>query len=186
MAKSKLDLYEKTIESNEVYRGKVINVKSEKVLLPNGKTAHRDVVEHPGAVAVAAITENNELLMVKQFRAGPKKVLLEIPAGKLEYGENPAECAIRELEEETGFLATNIFKVAETYTSPGFANELLHIYVAKDLKLTSTNPDEDEFLEIEKIPISELKKMVDRFEICDAKSVVAILMSEKYMYQEEF
>lgn len=181
-----MELFEKTIESNLVFEGKVIKARSEKVLLSDGKTAMRDVIEHPGGVGIAAITDNNELLMVRQFRSGPKKVLLEIPAGKLEYGEDPKECAIRELEEETGFVATEIFKVAQAYASPGFLNELLHIYVAKGLKPTKTNPDEDEFLEIEKIPISELKNMVDRFEICDAKSVIAILMSEKYMYQEEF
>ncbi|MBQ2897344.1 MAG: NUDIX hydrolase [Clostridia bacterium] len=147
--------------------------------------AGRDIVEHPGGVGIAAITDNNELLMVKQFRAGPKKVLLEIPAGKLEKGEDPKVCGMRELAEETGYTSSEFFKVAETYSSPGFTDELIHIYVARGLRPTQGAPDEDEFLKIEKIPISELKEMVDRCEICDAKSVIAILMSEKYMYREE-
>lgn len=167
------------------YEGLIINVRNDIVELPDGKMAGRDIVEHPGGVGVAAITDNNELLMVRQFRAAPKKVLLEIPAGKLERNEDPKVCGMRELSEETGHTANEFFKVAEVYSSPGFADELIHIYVAKGLKPVESSPDEDEFLEIEKIPISELKKMVDRCEIYDAKSVIAILMSEKYMYREE-
>lgn len=179
-----MELFEKTLSSEMKYKGKVVNMRVDTVELPNGKRAMRDIVEHPGGVGVAAITENNELLMVKQFRAGPKKVLLEIPAGKLEKGEDPELCAMRELEEETGFTAKEFFKVSEAYSSPGFTDELLHIYVAKGLVPTKTNPDEDEFLEIEKIPISELKEMIKKHEICDAKSIIAILISEKYMYRE--
>lgn len=167
------------------YEGLIINVRNDVVQLPNGKTAGRDIVEHPGGVGVVAITDNNELLMVKQFRAPTKKVMLEIPAGKLEKNEDPKVCGMRELAEETGYTSDEFFKVAEVYSSPGFTDELLHIYVARGLKPVLSSPDEDEFLEIEKIPISELKKMVDRCEICDAKSVIAILMSEKYMYREE-
>lgn len=180
-----MELFEKTIKSEIKYEGKIITTRVDTVELPNGKIAKREVVEHPGGVGVAAITENNELLMVKQFRAGPKKVLLEIPAGKLERGEDPATCGLRELEEETGYTAKEFFKVSEAYATPGFAEELLHIYVAKDLVKTKTNPDEDEFLEIVKIPISELKHKIETFEICDAKTVIAILMSEKYMYRED-
>jgi len=179
-----MELFEKTLSSETKFEGLVVNMRVDTVLLPNGKIAKRDVVEHPGGVGIAAITENNELLMVKQFRAGPKKVLLEIPAGKLERGEDPCVCAMRELEEETGFKAKEFFKVAEAYASPGFTDELLHIYIAKGLVATKTNPDEDEFLKIEKIPISRLKEMIATQEVCDAKSVIAILMSEKYMYQE--
>ena len=180
-----MELFEKTISSEVKYAGKIITTRVDTVELPNGKIASREVVEHPGGVGVAAITENNELLMVRQFRAGPKKVLLEIPAGKLERGEDPTACGLRELEEETGYTAKEFFKVSEAYATPGFAEELLHIYVAKDLVKTKTNPDEDEFLEIEKIPISDLKRMIETTEICDAKTVIAILMSEKYMYREE-
>lgn len=180
-----MELFEKTLESELKFKGNIVDVFSDVVELPNGNIASRDIVRHPGGVGIAAITENNELLMVRQFRAPTKKVLLEIPAGKLEKGEDTKICAIRELEEETGFTASEIFKVAEAYSSPGFTDEILHIYVAKGLTPVDANPDEDEFISCEKIPISELKKMVDRCEICDAKSVIAILMSEKYMYREE-
>lgn len=180
-----MELIEKTIKSEMKYEGNVINTRVDTVELANGKIATRDVVEHPGGVGVAAITENNELLMVKQFRAGPKKVLLEIPAGKLERGEDPAVCGLRELEEETGYTAKEFLEVAKAYSSPGFTDELLHIYVARGLIKTQTNPDEDEFLEIEKIPISDLKHMIETSEICDAKTIIAILMSEKYLYREE-
>lgn len=180
-----MELFEKTLKSEMKFKGNVVNMRVDTVELTNGKIATRDVVEHPGGVGVAAITENNELLIVKQFRAGPKKVLREIPAGKLERGEDPKVCGLRELEEETGYTAKEFFKVCECYSSPGFTDELLHIYVAKDLVKTQINPDEDEFLEIEKIPISELKHMIETSEICDAKTVIAILMSEKYLYREE-
>ncbi len=180
-----MELFEKTIDSEIKYDGNVITVKLDTVELTNGKIATRDVVEHPGGVGVAAITENNELLMVKQFRAGPKKVLMEIPAGKLERGEDPAVCGLRELEEETGYTAKEFFKLTQIYPTPGYCDEVIHIYVAKDLIKTQTNPDEDEFLEIEKIPISDLKRMIETSEICDAKTVVAVLMSEKYLNREE-
>ena len=108
-----MELIEKTIKSEMKYEGNVINTRVDTVELANGKIATRDVVEHPGGVGVAAITENNELLMVKQFRAGPKKVLLEIPAGKLERGEDPAVCGLRELEEETGYTAKEFLEVAK-------------------------------------------------------------------------
>jgi ADP-ribose pyrophosphatase len=180
-----MELFEKTLKSEIKCEGTVVNMRIDTVELSNGKIATRDVIEHPGGVGIAAITENNELLMVRQFRAGPKKVLLEIPAGKMERGEDPAVCGLRELEEETGYTAKEFFKVSECYSSPGFTDELLHIYVAKDLIKTQTNPDEDEFLEIEKIPISDLKRMIETSEICDAKTVIAILMSEKYLYREE-
>ena len=165
-----MELIERTIKSEMKYEGNVINTRVDTVELANGKIATRDVVEHPGGVGVAAITENNELLMVKQFRAGPKKVLLEIPAGKLERGEDPAVCGLRELEEETGYTAKEFLEVAKAYSSPGFTDELLHIYVARGLIKTQTNPDEDEFLEIEKIPISDLMHMIETSEICDAKT----------------
>ena len=180
-----MELFEKTIKSEIKFEGNVITTRVDTVKLSNGKIVTRDIVEHPGGVCVAAITEKNELLMVKQFRAGPQKVLLEVPAGKLEYGEDPAVCGLRELEEETGYTANEFFKITQTYPTPGYANEVIHIYCAKNLVKTYTHPDEDEFLEIEKVPISELKHMIETSEICDGKTIIAVLMSEKYMYQED-
>jgi ADP-ribose pyrophosphatase len=170
-----MELFEKTIKSEVKYEGRIITTRVDTVELPNGKIAKREVVEHPGGVGIAAITENNELLMVRQFRSGPQKVLLEIPAGKLERGEDPAACGLRELEEETGYTAKEFFKVSEAYATPGFAEELLHIYVAKDLVKTKTNPDEDEFLEIERVPLLELVEMVMNGEIRDSKTQICIL-----------
>ncbi|MEI5995136.1 NUDIX domain-containing protein [Candidatus Enterococcus mansonii] len=172
------DFEEKTISRKEIFKGHIIEVVVDEVQLPNGEVGTRELVFHPGAVAVIPITEDNRMIMVKQFRKPMEKVILEIPAGKIDPGEQdlPKETAKRELEEETGYRAGQLSFVTSMYVSPGFANELLHIYYANDLKQVP-NPlpqDEDEVLELYMVTLDEAKQAIDEGLICDAKTIFAV------------
>ena len=158
-----------------VFQGKILNVYKDTVILPNGKEATREVVEHSGAVAVLAIDDQDRIILVKQYRYPIQKSSLEIPAGKLEDGENPLECAKRELEEETGFQAENWSKIISFYTSPGFANEIMHLFLATGLTFVGASPDEDEFVELYKYSLDEAFDGILQQEIDDAKTINAIL-----------
>ncbi|MBS4217244.1 NUDIX hydrolase [Bacillus sp. FJAT-49711] len=168
---------EKTIQSNEIFNGKIISLQVDDVELPDGKMAKREIVKHPGAVAVIALTDQNKIVMVEQYRKPLERSLLEIPAGKLEYGEEPLVTAERELEEETGYAAGKMEHLTSFYTSPGFADELIHLYIAKDLKKID-NPkigDEDEFVELYEITLEEALQFVLDKRIYDAKTAYAVL-----------
>lgn len=175
-----MELIEKIVESDYKYKGKIINVRKDIVKLPDDNTSTREVVEHPGGVCIIAITDDSNVLLVKQFRAGPRTVLLELPAGKLEYGEDPKECGKRELTEETGYVANKFEKIGEYYLSPGYANEKIYIYLAQDLSYANVNPDADEFLEIVKMPFTRLDEMVKNNEITDAKTVIGVMYAKLY------
>lgn len=166
---------EKTMKSERIYEGRIINLRVDTVELPNKKYSKREIVEHPGAVGIIAITKDDEVILVKQYRKPIEDTLLEIPAGKLEPKENPQECAIRELEEETGFATDNVEKILEFYTTPGFSNEVMHIYIAKDLKEGTVNLDDDENIQIIKLPIDEVLYKIKTGEIKDAKTIIGIL-----------
>jgi len=173
-----MDFNEKNISSETVYRGKILNLRVDSVELPNGKMTAREVVEHAGAVAVVAQNEGR-LLMVRQFRYPVGKALLEIPAGKIEKGEDPLLCAARELTEETGYVAGEMKRLLSFYSTPGFSDEILHVYLAGDLTYRGQNPDEDEFIQVEEVPVERAVEMIDSGEICDAKSIVGILAAFK-------
>ena len=126
-------LEEKTLSTQQIFNGKVISLQVDEVELPNGKKAKRELIKHPGAVAIIAITDENKLVLVEQYRKALQRTIVEIPAGKLEKGEEPLECAKRELEEETGYECKSIELVTSFYTSPGFADEIVHVYVATGL-----------------------------------------------------
>lgn len=168
------NLSEKTIKSQLLYEGRIIDVRLDTVELPNGKQSTREIVNHPGAVAIIPINDNGELLLVRQFRKALEKEIYEIPAGKLEKGENPDACALRELEEETGFKTDVLEKVASFYTSPGFADELIHIYYTNSLIEGKEQLDEDEFLDLVPVSLDEAKSMVTDGRIHDAKTVYAV------------
>lgn len=170
-----MNLIEKTLESKEILNGKVINVLVDKILLPNGKEASREVVSHPGGVCIVALTPKNELMFVKQFRYPYKEVILELPAGKLEPGQNPLENGIRELKEEVGACAKDYVSLGKLYPSPGYCGEIIHMFFCRVTDIGETNPDEDEFLDVIKIPIKKAVEMVLNNEIPDAKSQTAIL-----------
>ncbi|MEG2396594.1 MAG: NUDIX hydrolase, partial [Oscillospiraceae bacterium] len=170
-----MDLIEKTLSKKYIFNGKIINLRVDEALLPNGATANREVVEHPGGVCIAPLTKNNELIFVKQFRYPYSEVVLELPAGKLEYFENPLIAGKRELKEETGANAKKYSDLGKLYPTPGYCNEIIHMYLAEDLDFGSQDLDEDEFLEVEKIPLEEAFKMVMRNEIRDSKTQVGIM-----------
>lgn len=164
---------EKTLTSEKVFDGHIINVRVDTVSMPDGGTAVRDIVDHPGGVGVLAITEDEKVIMVKQFRKPIEKVLYEIPAGKLDRGETPDECGMRELEEETGLRAERLISLGHMYPSPGFANEVTYLFLADGLKKGVSSPDEDEYLDVEAVEVERVKEMIMNNEICDAKTVAA-------------
>ncbi|MGN0470431.1 MAG: NUDIX domain-containing protein [Acutalibacteraceae bacterium] len=170
-----MKLYEKTLETKEIFDGRVIHVTADKVELENGKTSSREVVGHPGGVCVAALTENDELLFVRQFRYPYKEVLLELPAGKLEKGQNPLENGKRELLEETGAIGREYITLGKLYPSPGYCGEIIHIYFCRIDRYEQQKLDEGEFLNVEKIPLARAVEMVLNNEIPDAKTQTAVL-----------
>lgn len=168
---------EKTLASRLIYTGKILGLRVEQVELPNGKTGQREVVTHPGAVAIAAVTHKGELVLVRQYRKPVEKELLEIPAGKLDPGEDPLVCAQRELKEETGYQAGRWELISRYFTSPGFSNEVMYFYRATELKASQPDPDEDEFIEAELVPSTKAREMVQNGQIEDAKTIIGILMA---------
>lgn len=170
-----MNLSEKPLSADYKYRGRIINLRVDTAELPNGATATREVVEHPGGVCVAALAEDGCLLFVRQFRYPYQTVLLELPAGKLDPGEDPLEAGKRELREETGAKASRYESLGTLYPSPGYCGEIIHLYAASGLTFGETAPDEDEFLEVEKIPLEEAARMVLEGEIPDAKTQAAVL-----------
>ena len=170
-------LIEKKLTEVTVYEGSIINLRRDTVTLPNGKQATREVVEHPGAVAIVPITEAGKVILVRQYRHAIGQLLLEIPAGKLDKGENPDDCARRELEEETGYVAAQWQRLASVYTTPGFTNEIIHIYLAKGLTATTQHPDEDEFLDIEIYSKEQIGQMLADGELSDAKTALGLLIA---------
>lgn len=177
------NLEEKTISTKSIFQGKVISLQVDQVELPNGNTSAREIVKHPGAVAVVAITPEERLILVRQFRKPLEKTIYEIPAGKREAGEDPQVCAERELEEETGYQAKAWKHLVSFYTSPGFADEYLHLYQADQLTKGQGNPDEDEFVELVEWTLSECLHAISRGDICDAKTVAAILFWQNQQLQ---
>lgn len=171
-------LYEKTISSQPIFEGRIIKLKVDEVLLPNGKTAKREIVNHPGAVAVLPLTDEGKMVAVRQFRKPLEQSIVEIPAGKLEKGEEPLACAIRELQEETGYVARHFEHLSSFYTSPGFADEILHVYMATGLTKGESQPDEDEFVDVMELTLEEAHELHRRGEIRDAKTVVALFAWE--------
>lgn len=173
-----MNLNEKKLNSNYIYKGKVINMRVDEALLPNGNTAKREIVEHNGGVCVVPLTDNNEVLTVKQFRYPYMEVVTEIPAGKREGNEEPLKCGIRELKEETGCTAEKFVFLGELYPSPGYCGEIIYMYAAKGLSYGDTDFDDDEFLTIEKTPIDDLISDILEGKLKDAKTQTAILKTK--------
>lgn len=170
-----MDFTEKPLKQDYLYRGKIVNLRVDNAELPDGTTALREVIEHPGGVCVSALTEKEELLFVEQFRYPYMETVLELPAGKLEYGEDPFEAGKRELLEETGAAAKNYRDLGKLYPTPGYCGEIIHMYLAENLTFSEQHLDEDEFLEVRRIPLEEAFQMVMRNEIRDSKTQVGIL-----------
>ena len=173
-------MQEHKLSSEMKFDGKLIKVTYD-VAEVNGKEAWREVVHHPGASAVVAIDENNRIIMEKQFRYALNDYLLEIPAGKLDAGEDPLVCAKRELEEETGIIASEWISLGTIATSPGFCNEVIHLYVAKGLSKGEIHWDEDEYVEVERYTFDELLQRINDETIKDSKTLSALLLAMPYI-----
>ncbi|MFO8010060.1 MAG: NUDIX hydrolase [Dehalococcoidia bacterium] len=166
---------ERVLESNPVYQGRMINLRVDSVELPSGRRTTREIVEHTDSVVVVAINAYDNVILVKQFRTAVGDSLIEVPAGKREPGESPLECAIRELEEETGYSAGNIEQLGGFYAGPGYSTEYLHLFLATDLKREESNTDDDEISDVLLVSLNEALQMIFSGEICDAKSVAGLL-----------
>lgn len=162
------------IKSEKVYKGKIIDVVKDVIVLPDGKQAEREVVLHGNASAIIPIDKDGNIIFVKQYRHAVKSEVLEIPAGMFEDNEDPLLCAKRELEEETSFIAKNIKLIVKMYSSIGFCTEMLYIYLADELEQGKFNFDDDEFIAIEKYPLEKVIEMIHKGEILDSKTIVAV------------
>jgi len=169
------DFTETTVEKNLLYRGKILALREDDVTLPNGRAAKRVVVEHRGGVAVLAVDERGYVPIVRQYRYAVGAHLWEIPAGKLEEGEEPDAAIVRELREETGLVAGQMTSLGMFYPTCGYSNEIIRLYLATDLSYVGAKPDEDEFLEIKYVKIDELYEKCLSGEIKDGKTVMAVL-----------
>lgn len=170
---------EKTISTNMIYDGKFIKVKKDDVEISNGLKRIREVVVHPGGVVVVALKDNDTILLVKQYRYPIKEALLELPAGRLEIGESPDECIIKELEEETGHIAKTWKSLGYIYTSPGICTEKLYLYLATDLEFKKQNLEEGEILEYFEYKLDDVFEMIKTGEISDAKTICALMRAFK-------
>lgn len=180
MSDAKTNKFEEvTISTDPIFQGRIISLQVDQVKLPNGEIASREIVRHPGAVAVIALVED-KLLVVEQYRKPFEKNLVEIPAGKLDAGEEPVEAAKRELEEETGYRAGSIRLLNSFYTSPGFADEIIHLYITEDLSKGEAHLDEDEFLDCSAITLEEAEAYIAQGRIGDAKTIMAVYAWKLY------
>jgi ADP-ribose pyrophosphatase len=164
-----------TLHSTPIYSGRVVKLELLDVRLPDGKEARREIIRHPGAVAIVAIDPAGKVLMVRQFRAAAGKILSEIPAGTLNPNESPLDCALRELQEETGFRAEKLDPIGGIYTAPGYTTEFIHLFYATGLSESRLQGDADEFIEVDHISMTEALAMIDSGEISDGKSVAGLL-----------
>ncbi len=170
---------EEIFQGNELnHKGNFLEFRRDRVLLPNGKTATREYLKHPGAVAALPLLDDGSALLVKQFRYPTAEVILEIPAGKLEAGEDPDECISRELAEEIGYQPQKLIHLASVWTTPGFTNEIIHLYLATQLQVAPLERDADEFLEIVRFSKAELWEYINRGSILDGKTLLTLSMVE--------
>lgn len=176
-----MDITEKRIDSETLFTGKIITVKLDNAQLCDGRIVKREVVEHCEGVGVLPVDDEGNCYLVRQYRYPCEILLPEVPAGKVEPGEDPLECGKRELAEESGFTAENFIYAGAYYVSPGFTTEKDHIYIATGLSAGSSHPDDGEYLFVEKYPLTTLLKMVDNNEIEDAKTAIAILRASRLL-----
>jgi len=179
-----VELAEKKLRQINSYSGIIVDVTVDQAQLPNGRVALREVVHHPGGVTILPLDDEGCVYCVRQFRYPYGEILLEVPAGKLERGEDPFECARRELSEETGFTADNWQSLGCLYTSPGYSGETLYLYLARGLRAGEAHPDEGEFLSVERIPLAQLLEQVMDGRIRDAKTVAAVLKTAYFLKKE--
>ena len=180
-----MELTEKTVRRTDLLDGRVLKMHLDEVELPDGNRASRECVDHPGGVCVAALTKQDELLFVRQFRYPYREVVRELPAGKRDLGETPEETGRRELREETGVTAGRMIGLGRCYPSPGYTDEVIYLFGATDLQQGETDPDEDEFLEVERVPFAKAVEWVMSGELPDAKTQIAVLKLWQLRLEEQ-
>ncbi len=176
-----MELREETIESNLVFEGKLVKLRVDKVRLPNGRETNREVVVHRGAICAVPLTDSRNVVMVRQFRQAAGEALLEIPAGTLEQGEDPINCAKRELGEEIGYIPQKLTLMFKSYLAPGYSSEMLHTYLAEELVRVGQHSEPDELLEIVEVPMSDAVDLIRKGEIKDAKTICGVLMAQRIL-----
>ncbi len=180
-----MELTETTLSSTPRFHGVIVDVRTDTVRLPDGREAGREVVSHPGGVAILPLDDEGQAILVRQFRYPMGRVLLEVPAGKLEYGEEPRPAALRELEEEVGVIPDRLDYLGSLYVSPGISTEIIHLYLATGLHQGQCHPDQDEFLNIERLPFDHLLDMTLRDEVKDAKTAALVMKAALLRQREE-
>jgi ADP-ribose pyrophosphatase len=169
-------LFEKTLSSQQIYDGRILQLRVDTVRLPSGRVTKREIVEHDDCIAILAIDSDDNVLLVKQFRKAVDKEVLEIPAGGIEPGEEPAAAVKRELREETGFLPKRVERIGGFYTTPGYSSEYLHLFVASDLTSAKLQAEDTESIKVERVPISQILELIRTGAISDAKSIAGLLI----------
>ena len=177
-------LEEKTIFSENIFKGKLLDVRKDKVTLPNNKIGFREWINHPGAACIIPLLSENKIILVKQYRYPIREETIEIPAGKIDSGEDPGKCAYRELEEETGYKAKKLTLLTSFYPAIGFANEKIWIYLAKNLVKSNSNTDKDEFVETISVDLNIALDMVAQGMIKDSKTIIGLMWLDKYLKNE--
>ena len=167
---------ERTLESTQIYEGRLVNLRVDKVMLPGGRETTREIVEHSDCVAIVAIDAEDNVILVRQFRHAVARELLEIPAGGIEPGEEPLQSALRELAEETGYIAGRMERLGGFYSSPGYATEFLHLFLATELQKASSRVREDEIIEVVPIPLKQVRSLITSGELRDAKSIAGFFV----------
>tara|TARA_Y100000748_G_scaffold276841_1_gene253477 strand:+ start:192 stop:728 length:537 start_codon:yes stop_codon:yes gene_type:complete len=175
------DLKEKTRTSRCVFKGSFLDVRKDEVILPDGRTGSREWVNHPGAICCIPVLENGKIGLIQQYRYSVRKHMIELPAGKLDIGEEPKDCAKRELEEEIGYKANNLRLLTVMYPAVGFANERMYLFMAKELKKTKLNLDQDEFIQFVPKKLEDAIQMIWDGHINDAKTIIGLLWAEKIL-----
>ncbi|MEP7287218.1 MAG: NUDIX hydrolase [Chloroflexota bacterium] len=175
-------LTEKTLSSEMIYDGKIVHLSVDTVQLPNGQTTRREVVRHSGAVAIVPLDAEGNVILVRQYRHAANRILLEIPAGTLNKDEDPDVCAVRELQEEIGYKPGKLEKIGAIFVAPGYTSEFIHLYLATDLSESRLELDEDEFIEVSRVPFQEAITLIHVGEIIDGKSVSALLLAKEQLH----
>jgi ADP-ribose pyrophosphatase len=174
MTRIAADLEEKVLSSELVYRGRAVTIRKVAVEMPTGRRSSRVIIEHPGSVAVVPLLDDGRLVLIRQFRLAANGVIWEIPAGHIERGEDPEACAMRELEEETGYRAGKVESIFEAYLSPGSSTELMRFFLATGLEKREQRTEEDEIISVEPVEVDKVLRMIASNEIRDAKSIAAV------------
>jgi ADP-ribose pyrophosphatase len=172
---------EQCTSSSRVYDGRILNLRVDQLMLGNGKTVKREIIEHRGAAAIVPVIQGRDVVLVRQYRYAVATDLLEVPAGTMEQGETPEECAVRELEEETGYRCKEIEKILEFFPVPGYSTEKIHVYIAKGLSKSKMNTEDDEQIGVEILPIENALEKVRSGEIHDAKSICALFRAAELL-----